>query len=613
MREHILRNWKSGLVTKIEDYSIPEDAASRSLNWLTLGDKIELSGGYSIIGTENGAGKITGLAVGEKVDGTLFPIRTRGQKVEYYSGSDWTEAGSSVLGADADGEDTSITFYTSLAGYQAWISSPNSGLFKMMLANPGSIEDQYAAATNFKGYITASDGRLLLWYRDRARNYLYGSYKDVQTAGTTFTNVSAEAIGSSGLTNYTGTLAAVTGKRTCFSVVFTDGTQTAQDDKNGNFIGDATGTINYTTGAYDITFGSTTTGSVTADYSWEDSATAGLANFTFSATRTATQGFFLPQPTGGDLLNVLPYRTEKYCLHENNAWLFSLPVDDLNPTNQEFRLNMGLSAPRAAVATGDGIYFIDTSNPEQPRFKLLTLESTSDQVIPQEFSFNVDLSGYDFTTGVAFRWGDYILFAGKTSGASVNNRLFAFHKEYKCFDVLDYQVSCMADYGGQLWAGEPSTDNVTRLFTGHTANGSNIINYWEGKLTKLQVDELKKFKRLTLRGEIGPTQSLTVSLAYDGGAFASVGTIDGDGSYVASGSGHSIGEEEVGASEIGGGGDGVTKNLYVREFRTRSGKFDEVKIRIEATSVGYASVSEINFYDIRTYGQKNLTRYRATA
>lgn len=613
MREYAIREFKSGLVTKIEDYSIPEDAASASLNWLTLNDRIELSGGYSVIGTEQSAGRITGLAVGEKVDGTLLPIRTRGKKIEYYSGTDWSEAGSDALGTAADGEDVSITFYTSLSGYQAWLSSPNSGLYKMMLANPGSVENQYDATINFKGYITASDGRLLLWYRLRNKNYLYGSYKDIQTAGTTFTNVTGEAIGAAPGPTYTGTLTDVTGKRTCFNVVMTDGTKTVQDDKNGGFVGDGTGTINYTTGAYSVTFDGVTIAPVTASYSWEDSATAGLAKFTFSATRTATQGFFLPQPTGGDLLNVLTYRTEKFCLHQRNAWLFSLPVDDLNPTNQIFRENLGLASARGAIATGDGIFFIDTSNPDQPRFKLLSLEATNDQVVPTEFSFNVNLSGYNFNDSVAYRWGDYILYSCKTTGNAVNNRMFAYHLNYKSFDLLDYQVSCMADKAGALWAGESSTDNVVQLFTGFTANGSLVNNYWEGKLTKLQIDELKKYKRLTIRGLIGSTQSITVSLAYDGANFTELGTIDGTGSYVSTTSNSGIGVNMVGSTEVGGGSSGVNANLYVREFLVRSGKFDEVKVRFSASGVGYASVSEINFHDIRTYGTKNLKRYRATS
>jgi hypothetical protein len=51
------------------------------------------------------------------------------------------------------------------------------------------------------------------------------------------------------------------------------GGETLVDDRNGNLIGDggSTGTINYATGAYSVTFDHTTTGAVTADYYWEES------------------------------------------------------------------------------------------------------------------------------------------------------------------------------------------------------------------------------------------------------------------------------------------------------------------------------------------------------
>lgn len=614
MRHQTIKNFTKGLVTRVEDFSIPEDAASASLNWLTLGDKIELSGGYRVIGTENGAGKITGLKVGEKVNGDKMALRTRGQKLEYYNTatSDWVEIGSNLLGSAADGEDTSIEFYTSLAGYQAWVSSPNSGLFKVMLAN-AAAKDMYDATENFKGYLLSQNGRLLLWYRLNNKNYLYGSYKDVQNTAV-YTTVSGEAVGAGGSTNYSGTLAAVTGKRTCFGVTITDGTTTLTDDKNGAFTGAGTGTINYATGAYDVTFTNPTVGSVTASYQWEDSTEKGLADFTFSSTRLATEGFFLPQPTGGDLLNVSAYRTEFYCLHETNAWLFSMPVDDLSPTNQVFRENIGLSSARAAVPTGDGIYYIDTANPSQPRFKLLTLGgNNNDQVVPIEFSFNVDLSGYDFSAGVGYKWGDYIIFEGKTADSAVNNRMFAFHAAYKTFDVLDYRANCLADYTGDLWAGEPTTDNVTQLFYGHTANGSIIPNHWEGKLSQLEVDELKKFKRFSVRGFIGSGQSIKISLAYDNGAFQEIGTIDGDGDYVNRSVVGLVGATMVGVDEVGGGSSGIDASPYVREFRVRSRKFDKVKVRVEAMNVGYASVTELAFSDIQTYGQRNLTRFRATS
>ena len=302
MKTLLIEQFDKGLVNRFQDRKIPENAASDSLNWITLNDRIELSGGYAVIGTEGGAGKVTGLHVGNKVDGTKQPYFTHDRKIKYYDSTtaDWIEIGTNTLPLLASGEDVRFTNYTSSAGYQSWLSSPNSGYYKIMNANPGSIKDLYDSAKNFKGYITAGGERMLLWYRGQFKTILYGSYKDAQDS-TTYTSVSTEAIGSSGSTNYTGTLASVTGNRTCFNVVFTDGTQTAQDNKNGAFTGDATGTINYTTGVYDITFTSTTTGSVTANYDYEDSVEKGIADFRVATSpRAALEGFYLPQPTGGD-------------------------------------------------------------------------------------------------------------------------------------------------------------------------------------------------------------------------------------------------------------------------------------------------------------------------
>ena len=613
-----LQNMDKGLYTTLEAQSIPEQSASASLNWLTLGDKIELSGGYTVIGTENsGTGKITGLTVATKVDGTLLPLRTRGKKIEYYT-TDWTEAGTDKLGTAADGEDVAITSYTSLAGYQAWFSSPNSGYFKMMLANPADVEDNFSSAKNFKGFIKAANQSIYCWYRANNKNYLYRSYKDLQNT-TVYTTVTAEAIGASPGPTYTGTLATVSGVRTCFSTVFTDGTKTLTDDKNGAFTGDGTGTINYTTGAYSITFNGATVAPVTCTYQREDSTVQGVADFTFtSPVRSAAEGFFLPQPTGGDLLNVMPYDSSMYCLHQKNAWRMTISSDDVTVENIEWRENLGMENWRAAVSTGDGIFYIDTSDKEKPRFKLLTLQSSgiSTQVVPQEFSYNIDLSGYDFSSGVGFQWQDYVLFTGKVNGASANNRVFAYNKIWKSFDVLDYNPTCFAEYDGALWAGDALSNNVMKLFSTTSANGSIIANYWEGKLTKLEVDELKKFKRLTLRGKIGTSQTIKVSLSFDGAPFVEVGRVVGTGSYVASSGDGAVGGSMVGSDEIGGGGSGASGYDYIREFHSElrdiMTRFSEVKIRIEAIDVGYASVSEINYYDIKTYGQKNLLAYRQT-
>ena len=619
MRVFQVKNYDKGLVDTIEDFSIPENAASASLNWLTKGDHIELTGGYTIIGTEaTGTGKITGLHVGELVSGATQAYRTRGKKVEYYSNStlDWVEISTDILGTAANGEDISFTSYVSQAGYQSWLSSPNSSLFKIMNANPDSYTDMYDSTENFKGYIDAQNSRLHLWNANTfARNYLYGSWKDLQNS-TVYTTVAAEAIGGAGATR-TGTLAfkGAGAKRTCFNVTFTDGTETFNDNKDGTLTGSAggTGTINYTSGAYSVTFFVAPGAPVTSTYQWEDSTEKGLADFTFtSPTRSANEGYFLPQNTGGDLLNVLAYRTEFYCIHETNAYLFSMPVDDLNPTNQIFRKKVGMEYWRAAVATGDGIYYIDTSSPAEPRFKLLTLEKTSDQVIPIVISYNIDLTGYNFDYGVGFEFGDYIFFACRTTDSSSNNRIFAYNLIWKSFDVIDYSVSCFADNLGVLWSGDFISNNVQKLFNTYSANGAIINNYWEGALSKLGVEEIKKFKRLTIEGFIEPAQTISVYISYDRGDYVLLGSVIGTGDYVDAGQSIAIGALQIGQEEIGGGSDGTNAFHYMRELRVRSDRFDQAKLKFVATGVGYASISTSVFYDIKTYGQKNILRYRST-
>lgn len=92
-------------------------------------------------------------------------------------------------------------------------------------------------------------------------------------AGSTFFGdmphqVRSEIIGTSGATNYTGTLAntPVRSGDPSSHFQFTDGTQVVTDNGDGTLGGDGSGTINYFTGDYDVTFNAATSAAVTADY-----------------------------------------------------------------------------------------------------------------------------------------------------------------------------------------------------------------------------------------------------------------------------------------------------------------------------------------------------------
>src|SRR4051794_4249637 len=87
-----------GLNTAVKDTrTLKPGVAVDAKNWLTgkYGDHIELRRGQALLGQtrQTGSGKITGLGVGVRYDGTEVPFRARGQKLEYYDATtdDWIE------------------------------------------------------------------------------------------------------------------------------------------------------------------------------------------------------------------------------------------------------------------------------------------------------------------------------------------------------------------------------------------------------------------------------------------------------------------------------------------------------------------------------------------
>ena len=610
--------FNKGIINRIEEESIPKGAAEDSLNWLTLGDHIELRRGQQLLGNDTtGAGRITGLKVGARFDGTEIPLRSRGRKVEYYDvdADTWTEVSTTnVLPADADEEDVAIDVYHSLAGAMFYLSSPNSSIYKIPIANPGSIVDQ--SSTTHKGYIRIKQSRMFLWNRkDDAggsdKNGLYGSYIDKDELSD-FTFVSAEAIGASGSTNYTGTLAfkAAGAKRTCMYTSFTAtvaaGTEIFRDDRNGvltsNFGG--TGTINYATGAYDITFSDTTTGSVTSDYYWEDATSAGIVDFTKSTPRTAGQGFVFRQDDGGaELQNVGSMGDAEFCMHTRKTWKLTLTADDTGATNLIYRDKVGIPYFRALAETGAGVYYVDSSDQSEAFVRLLEFNQFNTEIIPRSISDNLDLSDFDFSKAVIREWGVYILVCCQSSGGTVNDTVFAYHKIWKSWDRLDFRCSTLEEYGGALIGGDSASNNVFTLFSALTDEESEIPNFWISGKTDLDVEGQKVANRFLIAGLIDVDQSMRISLAYDDGDFVEVGTIEGDGSYVSVGQQVTIGPSTLGSKEIGGGGSGITASPYRREFRINTDKFEQVRVKFEALGVGFVSVSEYHFKDVRFKGR----------
>ena len=619
MREYIIKNFDKGTVDRIEGQSIPAEAASASLDFLTNGDRVELRRGYKILGTSlSGVGAVTGLHVAEKSDGTEILYWTHGKKLKYYDETteDHIEVGSDQLGTDADGEDVAMADYHDITGGQLWICSPNSSLYKIMTANPGSITDVYdATKTGVKGLIMIKQNRLWMWDSIKDKTGLYLSHID--DANSNSTAVADEVVGALGSITYTGTLTFKAGnpQATCYGIIIYEvGGETFTDNFSGVLTGDAggTGTINYTTGEYSVTFNAITTGAVTVDYSWFDPVTGkGLSDLTYSATRLAGEGDVIRQDDeGSPLKSIMAIGNTEYCLHQKKTWSLTLTSDDTNATNYVYRDSVGIPNWRASVATGSGIFVVDDSTEKEPKIRLLQLDAGSSEVIPVTISNSLDLSGYKFSKCAAIEWGNYMLFACRTSDSDYNNRVILYNKLWKSWDILHLWVSCWAIYNGALVAGDSIANNVYEMFSKTDDDDSEILGSWESSITNLEVEALKKCKKLRINGRIQPDQSVKVSASIDRGGYVEVGYISGTGSYVDSGTSISVGAVTVGKDEVGGGGDGITAFNYSRQFKLKLDKFKEIKIKFEPESVGWFDVSQICYHDLRIKAQKLPNRYR---
>lgn len=627
MAERYVKNFTRGLYTRLENESIPDGAASGdTFNWMSFGDHIELRRGRTLKGTENiSVGKISGLIVGDRFDGTQVAFHSVDRKIKYYDtvSQDWIETTTAdVIPEIASGEDFCFDQYHSLAGAFIYGSSKNSGIYKIPIANPDSVVD--LSSTAYRGKIKIKQNRTFLWDEKNSdggfdTTGLYGSYVDKDelsdyTAITAETGFTGNIDGSN--KDYTkASLNFKSGqpKRTCMyvSIYATTGTvvETFRDSRNGTLVSNfgGTGTINYATGAVSVSFfNAPTSGSIAADYYWEDSTATGISDFTKSIPRSAGQGFTFRQDDGGaDMQNVFSVGQDEYCMHTRKTYRLTLSVDDTDATNLIYRNNVGIPYWRAGVETGDGIYYADAPDSSEPYIRTLKPNQFNTEVIPASISDQLDLTNYRFDFCAIEEWGNFIVVACRTKDSEVNNTLFLYNKLWKLWDRFDHRVSCMAILDGALIAGDSASKNVFTLFSGLTDEEVEIPNNWTSGKMNLGIEGVKYSNLFEIQGLIQDDQEYDIYLSYDNAPFVKVKTISGQGSYVDHTQRVNVGSNTLGSTEVGGGGSGIEASPYSREFRINTPRFDKVRVQFRATKVGYVSVSQFAFKDIRSKG-KNL-------
>lgn len=615
MSDHTIAAFTRGTHNLINPELIPTDAAQDSLGWVTKDARLVLSYGRNITGNDSAtSGKICGVWFGYKIDGSKVMYRKTSTKIQYLNGSTWTDI---ITGLTANSDYTAPN-YSSLAGTFTFFVGVD-GIWKVHNANPTSPINLTSSTKNFKGKAIIDRGRMILWGRPEDRTGLYGSHIDRQDS-TVYTTVTGEATAAS------GTLAGGAGTQNVFGVTITvTGTgEVFTDNYMGVLTGSlgSTGTINYATGAYVLTTGG---GIGTADYQWEDSNDGSITDFTKSATRLAGEGFQFPQDEGGDaILNVLIGQDGTYYSEKSQSFYnLSLDETDLAATNLVYRKDIGIPSFRAGIATNKGIVFMNTANPAKPEMTILQRNVNTNNVEPLILFPHFKFSNYNYDDCDINTYERYITVLCRRSLSQSNDVILLCDLVTGIVDVVQYSGRCSAKDSGNFYVGHNLIENVYQLFNGFDDDGVAITNYWiskkdqfqglssTGKAFKSSIGEnLKKYRKQRIKGNIDPSQKLQVWIDCDGSGFQLVGTILGTGEYVDYSSPQAMGSNMIGQSQIGGDDSNTVAYPYFTELKVKLPKFRTRTIKLIATGIGYVDVEFLSDWDLLIFEQRLPTRFR---
>lgn len=597
-----------GLITVFKDDSIPEGSASRSVNFITRGDRIEIVGGTSVLGDDTGVEPVSGYYIGTDSQGVEHHFK-KVDTVLYYldnSTETWSSIETGLPTTDLYGDT-----YRSPAGSFLVLSSPDAeGIYRINLANPEDVVDLYDETKNFVGIPKVKNARLWMWntgssgFEQSSRGIIRLSYIDNDFP---YTVVTGESLASS-----SGTLANTL--IVAQSLAIQDSVETLVDNGAGELNGDngGTGTINYTTGAYSVTWGGgSASGSITADYAYEDPTEEGIFDFRYtSPTRLAGQGsFFFQGDTNTEILGLVALDGELYPLHDKAIWEIGLPADDTNATSKVYRSDTGVVNSRAYTESGDGVYYVDV-NGTRPALRLLKFDAVGTRLIPTNVSFQIDMDAYDLDDSVVAQWGEFILLGCKTKGTSYNNIVLIFNRNLDLFDTYEAPVRWLQTTPTAVYGGSSLNSDIYKLFDGNTFNESVIEAEWESNDSTDGTLELKRSRFFILEGDIARGQTIEVYISYDDGPFNLLDTISGDDPQVIANERVVYGNGGVYGSGLYGGGVEVTAGYFMKEFRPQSPKYFRKRIKFKTVGTGFASVRAYTTKDVRKLRARIPAKFR---
>lgn len=618
MNKSTIEKFASGTHNREPNEKIPQDAAQDSQNFVTRDGRVMLSYGRSLVGNRGGPGKTRNVGSGYNTLGTKIKYRKKGTVIQWLNGATWTD----VTGATGltESHEYRFTNYSSLSGAYTYAFG-RGGIFKMNNGAPGTAINMYDAAINFHGKAFIDKGRSIMFDIENDPTGLRGSYIDAQNS-TVYTTVTNEvlATGDGVQTTFSGTLGFKAGNPlgTAFglSINMNPSGITATD----NFIGvisgtGVTGTINYTTGAYSLIFAVAPAGAtqVRVTYQWENSNNKGVTDYRYSTTRLAGEGFILRQDEGGDaILNVLVgLDGSYYSIKSVSVYKLTLDTTDTKPDNNVYRKDIGIPFWQAAVATGKGIVFMNTANPEKPELTILEKNPLGDNIEPRPLVPHYKFENYDMTECNIESWQQWIVVTAKNFNSVGNDVMFLVDIVAGTVDRIKYRCQCMSKDGATLYIGDTITENVFSLFDGFDDDQKIIDAYWTSKADLLEIGALKKVRRQRFQGQIDPGQVVEVYIGTDDGVYTLYGTIRGDVATVTTPGTGMVGSSMVGEDAVATSGVDVSVGTYFFEIKpTKLGKFRKRAVKFVPKSYGYFDCSYIQDWDIMVFEDRIPEKFR---
>lgn len=402
---------------------------------------------------------------------------------------------------------------------------------------------------------------------------------------------------------------------TGFGVQITDGNESFNDDKSGNLVGSlgGSGTIDYMTGAYSVTFQTAPSNGSAITYSGysEDATQGGVLDFTVDGSdETGTYAqIFRQDDAGGIGMGIAAFQGIQYVLHQFRTWNTQISVGgdgDRTYSNDPYWSKIGAPFPRSFFETGDGVLFIDNTDAENPKVSILEIppNSTNLTVVPISISDDLDLSMFNFSKAVVYRFGEYDFMSCIESVNGIpntyNSRTYIRNIYSSNWNLTDFTPNCLGIYQGQLIMGDSLSPNLFQIFSGFDDDGGVINNYWDTSYYDCGLEGLKQIDYIHVSGLIQPNQSIQISLSLDFGNYVQYFTVAGNGSYVNKSIQVEIGGTQIGSSVIGSGaGGGTVANPFEIDIPVFTDNFEYISTQFKALNIGYAEVDKLSYKGVR--------------